>query len=429
MLTACFGLAVVLGVHVVDDRRPSEPARLSAGTRAALPQAYLQPASFIPAVEGDQTVPNAGTPNMIKGLLAVAEKLDALETDMQALRSELAVLNESMVAVGDALSGRIKALEAAREAEPAETASPPPAGGAGPADIAALTAYLRVMGDRVAPLEALSEEPRQNGRDAANPLSISPPISEIEAVAAAVGTLEERVASLSSAMEERDAAFQAQQKRLQVLEAATVDQRQRSADQQNADQQNYVKVARIDGFEEASMAALETLDRQFQAVLTQFDEAAARDEELAASLDSTRVALETELAEWRDRQIPPVWEFTGRLAGTEVRFSQGTVFSDPAAAETAMQHATELLLEADSALGLRVVGYADFDGTDAEANRTMSQKRADRVRDQMIGMGVPDSRLVSVGRSTEDRVVDSDAFGNANRRVRFEPFVIEMPGS
>ena len=72
-----------------------------------------------------------------------------------------------------------------------------------------------------------------------------------------------------------------------------------------------------------------------------------------------------------------------------------------------------------------MVGYADFDGTDAGANWITSQERAIAVVEHLVRLGVPAERLLAVGRASEDRVVDSDSPGNANRRAIFEPFLLE----
>ena len=84
-----------------------------------------------------------------------------------------------------------------------------------------------------------------------------------------------------------------------------------------------------------------------------------------------------------------------------------------------------LLLALDASVGIRVVGYADFDGADAASNRITSQKRADYIQDQLTRLGSPIERMLAVGRALEDRVIDLDAAGNGNRRVIFEPFLLK----
>jgi outer membrane protein OmpA-like peptidoglycan-associated protein len=120
----------------------------------------------------------------------------------------------------------------------------------------------------------------------------------------------------------------------------------------------------------------------------------------------------------------PVWDLTGQLAGVSLQFGQAVEYADPTVANETLAQVVSLVLAAQPSVGLRVVGHADFGGADPDADRITSQKRADAVRDQLVSLGIPAQRLASTGRATEDRVEDSNEFGNANRRVVFEPFMI-----
>jgi outer membrane protein OmpA-like peptidoglycan-associated protein len=66
-----------------------------------------------------------------------------------------------------------------------------------------------------------------------------------------------------------------------------------------------------------------------------------------------------------------------------------------------------------------VEGHTDAQGND-EANRELSQRRADAVRTYLVGRGVPEARLRSVGRGESEPVATNDtAEGRAsNRRVQ-----------
>lgn len=177
--------------------------------------------------------------------------------------------------------------------------------------------------------------------------------------------------------------------------------------------------------EQAAIAAFQTLDQQFQSILEQLETLAERDEALEQAQEASRVALQTELTQWRERHSPPIWDMAAQLSGVTIRFSEATRIADEVSAQEILQQVATLLLSAEATLGIRVVGYADFDGTDTVSNRITSQKRADYIQDQLIRLGVPKERVLAVGRSTEDRVIDSDAAGNANRRVIFEPFELQ----
>lgn len=181
---------------------------------------------------------------------------------------------------------------------------------------------------------------------------------------------------------------------------------------------------RLAGLEHASFEALATLDQQVQSIGGHIEALQSRDAALAQALEDTRIALDAELAQWRDRQTPPLVALANRLAGKTVQFSEGNRLADPTAAERLIGQVGAWLLEAGPEIGIRVTGYADIDGSGEPSNRIASQKRAEAVRDAMIRLGLPADRLVAVGRSTENRLVDDDSAGNANRRVAFEPFYL-----
>ena len=177
--------------------------------------------------------------------------------------------------------------------------------------------------------------------------------------------------------------------------------------------------------ESSAILAFQTLDQQFQNILGRLDEMAERDQELGQAQEAARVALQSELNQWRQRHTPLVWGLAAQLSGETVRFSESTNLADGAAAQAALAQVATLLLASDASVGIRVVGYADFDGTDAESNRITSQKRADYILEQLTRLGAPKERMLAVGKATEDRVIDSDAAGNGNRRVIFEPFLLK----
>ncbi len=184
---------------------------------------------------------------------------------------------------------------------------------------------------------------------------------------------------------------------------------------------------RVGDLEQASIAALGTLDEQMQALSRQIGDLRAHEGGIADDLENTRIALEADLAQWRERQIPPIWRLSANLAGRVVQFSEGDRYAESAQAEALLRTVAAWLLEAGSDIGLRIVGYTDFDGSGESSNRITSQKRANAIRDALVRLGIPAERLVAVGRSTEDRAVNDDSSGNANRRVAFEPFFLANP--
>jgi outer membrane protein OmpA-like peptidoglycan-associated protein len=356
-----------------------------------VPAAFITAQAVRPAEGGSALAPGQGQPDANAGevLAALATfmmRTATLEDTVAGMRSDLNSLNESMIAVRDQLGDRLTALEQRADsftgaAGAHRTPAPMP-----PDYTAALTAQADDVQALASLVRALS-----NGTDAI--ASIEARLNRLEDTAAAPPP-PIRVASTAPDM---PASPQAEP------EAATE-----------------VAVLR-----ETAMQAFQTLDGQFQVIVGRLEGLAERDQELEQAQEATMVALQTQLNDWRERHSPPVWNMAAQLSGLTIRFSEATRFADPVAADAALQEVSGLLLSADRSLGVRVVGYADFDGTDAVSNRITSQKRADAVKEQLVSLGVPEGRLLAVGRSTEDRVIDSDAAGNANRRAIFEAFLLE----
>lgn len=69
---------------------------------------------------------------------------------------------------------------------------------------------------------------------------------------------------------------------------------------------------------------------------------------------------------------------------------------------------------------LSIVGHADYQG-DPEANLRLSQRRAERVREALVGRGVDPGRLVVAAAGETDPLVDGQRVidNRANRRVEF----------
>lgn len=74
-----------------------------------------------------------------------------------------------------------------------------------------------------------------------------------------------------------------------------------------------------------------------------------------------------------------------------------------------------------SETNILVEGHTDTSGSDA-INQPLSQRRADRVRDFLIGQGVPASRLSSIGYGSSRPAVPNDTEANRalNRRVQLQ---------
>jgi outer membrane protein OmpA-like peptidoglycan-associated protein len=99
-------------------------------------------------------------------------------------------------------------------------------------------------------------------------------------------------------------------------------------------------------------------------------------------------------------------------------FSTGTSFRDPA---TASRRLGELagLVKATTDVTLRVVGFTDEKGGTRQ-NSPLSQDRADLVKNELIARGVPNERLIAVGRLDAKDISTALGDSSPNRRVEFE---------
>ncbi|MGD9669502.1 MAG: OmpA family protein [Hyphomicrobiaceae bacterium] len=76
-----------------------------------------------------------------------------------------------------------------------------------------------------------------------------------------------------------------------------------------------------------------------------------------------------------------------------------------------------LMRDTDSLI--RVIGYTDERGTNTR-NSSLSQQRAEKVRNELIARGAPASRLVAVGRLSLNDISSQAGPQSPNRRVEFE---------
>jgi outer membrane protein OmpA-like peptidoglycan-associated protein len=78
------------------------------------------------------------------------------------------------------------------------------------------------------------------------------------------------------------------------------------------------------------------------------------------------------------------------------------------------------LMKAVPSMEVEIVGYTDNVGS-ADYNKTLSQKRANAVRDYLIAHGIPKARVVAKGYGMEDPIADNstDEGRSENRRVEF----------
>ncbi|MGZ0187789.1 MAG: hypothetical protein ACKVH0_07265 [Alphaproteobacteria bacterium] len=110
-----------------------------------------------------------------------------------------------------------------------------------------------------------------------------------------------------------------------------------------------------------------------------------------------------------------------RLTPLILRFAESTRPSNIDASDETLRRVAEIALAMPAGMMLRVIGYADSDGT-VEANRITSKRRSDWAVEKLARLGVPIDRMISVGRGAE-RLLSADASDSSpNRRVEFEAF-------
>jgi outer membrane protein OmpA-like peptidoglycan-associated protein len=98
-----------------------------------------------------------------------------------------------------------------------------------------------------------------------------------------------------------------------------------------------------------------------------------------------------------------------------INFAVNSADIDPAS-ETELDKVIPFM-EANPGTSLRIEGYTDVDGDEA-ANQTLSQDRADSVRNYLVAAGVDESRLTAEGFGESTTFGDDKA---ANRRIEFKP--------
>lgn len=98
-------------------------------------------------------------------------------------------------------------------------------------------------------------------------------------------------------------------------------------------------------------------------------------------------------------------------------FSAGTRLRNPETADRHLDELATLMKAADATL--RVVGFTDEKGG-LQQNSPLSQDRADVVKSALVDRGVPQTRLIAVGRLDAKDISTAVGDSSPNRRVEFE---------
>jgi outer membrane protein OmpA-like peptidoglycan-associated protein len=234
--------------------------------------------------------------------------------------------------------------------------------------------------------------------------------ADVEVARQALNRAEEAFASAPEADATRDLAYVAQVKSL------TADARGRLAATERA---RAVLEA------QAKLTAVNKLDSKNAALAadaTALANETARTEATSAALiaeQKRRAAAETKLREAMDR-LSALAAIKEEPRGTVITISGSVLFATdksallPIAAERLNEVADALNL--DENRSVTVFGFTDSTG-DATHNQTLSEQRAEAVRDYLIARGVSKDRLTAVGKGPSDPVAtNGTAEGRANNR-------------
>jgi outer membrane protein OmpA-like peptidoglycan-associated protein len=109
-------------------------------------------------------------------------------------------------------------------------------------------------------------------------------------------------------------------------------------------------------------------------------------------------------------------ELSRTLAESTIKFDLGSA-ALPSEAAPAMRKLAAIAATCDG-LQLRIEGHTDDSG-EPNANRALSQRRAEAVREGLTTLGVDAARMTAVGRGASEPVADNTTLEGrrANRRI------------
>jgi len=234
--------------------------------------------------------------------------------------------------------------------------------------------------------------------------------ADVEVARQALNRAEEAFSSAPEADATRDLAYVAQ------VKALTADARGRLAatERERAVLEAQAKITAVNKLDSKNAA----LAADATALANETARTAATGAELIAE-QKRRAAAEVKLREAMDR-LSALAAIKEEPRGTVITISGSVLFATdksallPIAAERLNEVADALNL--DENRNVTILGFTDSTG-DATHNQTLSERRAEAVRDYLIARGVSKDRLTAVGKGPDDPVAtNGTAEGRANNR-------------
>jgi len=156
--------------------------------------------------------------------------------------------------------------------------------------------------------------------------------------------------------------------------------------------------------------------------VTQLEAGVAQARTTLAELMKTQAGITTQIKSLSSAQArldTPNTRLLRKLQTTAIFFAGEKTLRDPVAMQDSIAAIARLLLATSQTI--RVVGYADASGPEA-GNNALALDRARLVAGMLVKAGVPQDRLITIGRGASDPIAENDgAAATRNRRVVFEP--------
>lgn len=135
-----------------------------------------------------------------------------------------------------------------------------------------------------------------------------------------------------------------------------------------------------------------------------------------AATDAGPIATDATKAEYSTEECTNRFDVLSRTGA--IYFRSGSARLDPAS-KPLLANVLDVVTKCPS-LKVEVSGYTDTDGADA-ANQSLSERRANSVREFIVGAGVPSDRVAATGYGETRPIAPNDTAKNKglNRRIEF----------